>query len=107
MTVEAAVSLGETLGVVAKKNDAAEMKGGNFIRVRVAVDIMKPLCSGKMITWDQDREGWVSFMYERLPNIYYWCGRLSHNNKDCDVWLGSKGELKEEEQQYGPWLKAP
>ena len=53
MTVEAAVSLGETLGVVSKPRDTSEMMGGNFMRVRVAVDVTKPLCRGRMIIWDQ------------------------------------------------------
>lgn len=106
MTVEAAVSLGETLGVVSIPRDTLEMKGVNFMRIRVAVDVTKPLCRGRMITWDQGREGWASFMYERLPKICYWCGHLSHNDKECPVWLGSKGDLSEIEQQFRPWLRA-
>lgn len=74
------------------------MKGGNFMRVRVAVDITKPLNRGRMITWDQGQEGWVSFMYERLPNLCNWCGLLMHDDKECDVWLNSKGTLSVEDQ---------
>ena len=43
MTVETAISLGETLGVVSKPRDTSEMKGGNFMRVWVAVDVTKSL----------------------------------------------------------------
>lgn len=81
------------------------MKSGNFMRVRVTVDVTKPLCKGRVITWD-GREGWVSFMYERLPKICYWCGHLSHDVKECTIWLSSKGDLSRAEQQFGPWLKA-
>ena len=77
------------------------------MRVRVVVDVTKPLSRGRMITWDQGREGWVSFMYERLSNICYWCGLLTHDDKECDVWLNSKGTLLVEEQQFGLWLRAP
>lgn len=98
MTVEAVISLGSTLGTVSRPKDGAEMKGGNFMRVRVAVDVIKPLNGGRMISWDQGREGWVSFMYERLLNICYWCGLLTHDDKECDVWLSSKGTLSVEEQ---------
>ena len=97
MTVEAAISLGSTLGMVSRPKDGVEMKGGNFMWVRVAVDVTKPLSRGRMIMWDQGREGWVSFMYERLPNICNWCGLLMHDDKDCDVWLNSKGTLLVEE----------
>lgn len=44
LTTEAVLSLGETLGDVTKPKDISEMRGGNFMRVRVAVDITKPLC---------------------------------------------------------------
>lgn len=64
MTVEAAISLGATLAMVSRPKDGAEMKGGNFTRVRVAMDVTKPLNRGRMITWNQGREGWVLFMYE-------------------------------------------
>lgn len=97
MTVEATVCLGKTLGTVSKPKDAAKMKGGNFIRVRVTMDVTQPLCRGRMITWDQESEGWVSFMYECLPNICYWCGHLSHDDKECVVWLSGKGALSGEE----------
>lgn len=44
-------------------------------------------------------------MYERLPKICYWCGRLSHDGKECTVWLSSKGDLSGAGQQFGPWLR--
>lgn len=74
------------------------------MRVRVAVDVTKPLCRGRVMTWD-GREGWVLFMYERLSKICYWCGRLSHDDKECAVWLSSKGDLSGAGQQFGPWLR--
>ena len=46
-------------------------------------------------------------MYERLPNICYWCGSVAHDDKDCSLWLRSKGTLKTEDQQFGPWMRAP
>lgn len=91
--MEAAGSLGETLGVVTVPRDTSEMKGVNLMRVRVAVDVTKPLRRGRVITWDQGRERWALFMYKRLPKICYWCGHLSHDNKECQVWLSSKGDL--------------
>lgn len=93
------------MGIVLKPRDTLEMKGGNFMRVRVAMDVTKPLCRGRVITWDQGREGWVLFMYNRLPKICYWCGYLSHDDKECIVWLSSKGDLSGVEQQFGPWLR--
>ena len=45
-------------------------------------------------------------MYERLPNICYWCGSISHDEKDCSLWLCSKGTLKLDDQQFGLWIRA-
>ena len=52
------------------------------------------------------KELWVSFKYESLPNICYWCECLNHDDRDCEVWLESEGSLKVEDQQFGPWLRA-
>ena len=82
------------------------MRGGNFMRVRVEADITKPLCRGRKISWDEIRDGWAAFMYERLPNICYWCGLVSHDGKDCILWLNSRGTLRTEDQQFGPWIRA-
>lgn len=69
--MEAVLNIGETIGPVSRPKDIEEMKGGNFTRVRVEVDITKPLCRGRKISWDQLGEGWAAFMYQRLPNICY------------------------------------
>ena len=59
--VEAALSIGEIIGTVTKLKDVGEMKGGSFMRVRVKVDISKPLCKGRKISWDLNSEGWAVF----------------------------------------------
>ena len=46
-------------------------------------------------------------MYERLPNICYWCGSVSYDDKDCSIWLRNKDTLSVEEQQFGSWIRAP
>ncbi|KAK7846112.1 hypothetical protein CFP56_008355 [Quercus suber] len=30
--------------------------------------------------------------------------QVSHSDKDCDVWLASKGTLRLDKQEYGAWL---
>jgi len=44
--------------------------------------------------------------FEQLPNFCYWCGRVTHSERDCEVWIQWKGRLKKEDQQYGEWLRA-
>ena len=107
LNVEAVAEfIGETIRLVIKSNDPIEMKGGTFMRVRVMVDVTRPLCRGRRISFDEEVEGWVAFQYEQLPNICFWCGMLLHDNKDCEVWLKSKGSLSVEHQQYGHWIRA-
>lgn len=106
MTTEVSLSIGETLGAVSIPKDTSELRGGNFMHIRVVVDITKPLCRGRCVTWDKDSEGWVSFKYKRLPNICYWCGQLCHDDKDCVMWLQSKGTLVADERQFGLWIRA-
>ena len=57
--------------------DGVELDDSNFQRYRVEVNISKPLCQGRKITLHNGKEWWVSFKYERLPNICYWCGKLT------------------------------
>ena len=81
--------------------------GSSFMRIRVLVDTSQPLCRGRKICLEDGTVGWVRFKYERLPNLCYWCGLLTHSNKDCDLWVQSRGSLIESDQQYGGWLRAP
>ena len=83
-----------------------EEDGGRFMRVKVNLDISLPLCNGCVITLENGNKHWVSFRYECLPNICYWCGRLDHNDKDCALWIQSKGSLTEEDKQYNHTLRA-
>ena len=62
------------------------------------------LCRGKLITLENEKQVWISFKYERLPNLCYWCGRLTHDDKDYKTWIDSEGTLKLEDRQFGPGL---
>lgn len=76
-------------------NDGNE---GSFIRVHVTNDVSKPLCRGRIISLADGRAQWVSFKYERLPNICYWCGCLTHDDRDCNIWIDSEGTLDPDSQ---------
>ena len=83
-----------------------ECDGGSFIHVRVALNITLPLCHGRLLTLENDEAHWVFFRFELLPNVCYWCGCLTHPDKDCKKWIESKGSLRKEDQHFGPWLRA-
>ena len=104
---EIAEQICEIVGTILHPSEDTDNEGGSFIRVRVMVDISKPLCRGRRISLEDGKAHWVSFKYERLPNLFYWCGCLTHNDRDCEKWIESEGSLKPEEQQFGSWLCAP
>ena len=106
LDAETAIEIGETIGPVSKTEHDKEMVGGTFLLVKVEVDVTKPLCRCRKVALNDDNEIWVSFKYEKLPNFCYWCGMVSHADKECDVWLSSKGSLSLDHQGYGNWLRA-
>ena len=69
------------------------------------MDITKALPRCCKLRAEGEHVGWALLKYERLPNFCYWCGRVSHVEKDCEVWLKGKGYFKKEDQQYGEWLR--
>ena len=83
-----------------------DCESSHFVRVCVRIDITKPLCRGRKIGLSNGEEGWVSFNYELLPNLCYWCGRLTYYDKDCSIWLLRKGSMQGSDQQFSSWLQA-
>ena len=75
---ETVIKLGETLGIVSPIEHSKEIVGGDFLHVRVEVDVSKPLCRGCGVILEENKEIWVSSKYEKLPNFCYWCGLVSH-----------------------------
>ncbi|XP_019102985.1 uncharacterized protein LOC109133730 [Beta vulgaris subsp. vulgaris] len=72
-------------------------------RLKILLDVTKPL---RRIQQIRRREGHVVFIdvkYERLPNFCYGCGILGHIERDC---LDITDEEREQEKQWGSWLRA-
>ena len=72
--------------MVQSEENSDEYEGSNFVHVRVSIDITKPLSRGRKIRKSNREESWASFKYERLPNLCYWCGRLTHQDRDYSLW---------------------
>ena len=102
-----AESLCDTVEDIQKSNGTMDEDGGIFFWVRITIDITFPLCRGRVITQPSGEKRWVKFKYEWLPSLCYWCGCLTHGDKDCDLWIQSNGTLALDKQQFGPSLRAP
>lgn len=94
------------VGVVNRNPINKEVDKGCVMRIRVQVDVSLPLFQGRVFSLDDGSKCWVSFKYDCLPNICYWCGKLNHFNKDYDLWIESNGTMKQSDQQYGLWIRA-
>ena len=57
LTREVALSVWESLGSVIMQRDESDWRGGNFLHVRVAIDVTEPLCCGRRVAFDEDNEG--------------------------------------------------
>ena len=106
MTLEVALKISNVIGEVSQLRKFKEADGGNFLRLKVTINLSLPLCCGHLISLEDGKQIWVSFKYEQLPNLCYWCDRLTHDDKDCKIWIKSEGTLKLEERQFGAGLRA-
>lgn len=97
---------GEAVGKEVGEFLEVEMEEGavmvnNFLRVKVRLDIRKPLMRGVTDQVGKDgREKWCPLIYEHLPDFCYTCGVIGHTEKICDKKL-TKGEI----QQYDRSLR--
>ncbi|TXG63243.1 hypothetical protein EZV62_010237 [Acer yangbiense] len=80
---------------------------GKFMRIRVRIDIDKPL--RRCLHMDVMGDGVETTMllrYERLPNVCFICGRIGHMTNECmEVVENPVGEGKAK-PIFGAWMKA-
>ena len=77
-----------------------------FMRVRVAMPILKPLRRGGFIM-DSDGEcTWVNFKYEKLPIFSHFYGLLEHDLSHYASHFATEKHGGNIDYQYGDWLRA-
>ena len=107
MTMDATEKISVVIREGSRPTDSKEANGGNFLRVRVSIDLSLPLCRGRLVSLKNEKQTWISLRYERLPNLCYWCRRLTHDDKDCQMWIEIEGTLLPDQRQFGPSIRAP
>ena len=77
----------------------------NYMRLRVSIDVRKPLKRRIRLKREGGEWLWVDFKYERLHNFCFICGILGHTDKICPSIYETDATLVT--KPYGPWMKAP
>ncbi|KAG5524447.1 hypothetical protein RHGRI_031191 [Rhododendron griersonianum] len=97
------VGFGDVLEVV-----MAQLSGnqGRCIRVKVELDITKPIPRGKYVRTADWNPIWVSFRYEKFPHLCHYCGLVGHDDKACMLKYNESKAGIMKVNQYGVWLRA-
>jgi hypothetical protein len=75
--------LGTTVGEVLEVDTNDDGMGwGEFLIVRIKINVKKPLARGRMLKI-RDRSYWISFRYENIPRFCFRCGIISHGRMGC------------------------
>ncbi|KAL5734837.1 hypothetical protein ACOSP7_032698 [Xanthoceras sorbifolium] len=74
---------------------------GKYLRVRVKIDITKPLQRCLKIDLGADEETILLLRYERLPDHCFHCGLVGHTVRECVIANKQKGEV---DHSFGAWL---
>lgn len=107
MNVKFARKVGKDIGkVVETERDEKGFIWGKYVRLRVSIDITKPLRRGVLVDMPDGKKAWAPLKYERLPNFCFWCRRLGHGDRDCEDKLQLLEKDGNAKAQYGPWLRA-
>lgn len=75
------------------------------MRLRIKLDVRKPLKRKKKIVKKDGKEFTVTCKYERLGEFCFLCGLVSHSERFCRRFIDKR--RTEGEKEWGRWLKAP
>ncbi|KAK6126675.1 hypothetical protein DH2020_039583 [Rehmannia glutinosa] len=101
-------SIGNKVGEVVEIDNTTLEGFDRSVRIKVMVNVTKPLKRGIKIKTDDGNSMWIPIMYERLPSFCYICGCVGHIKRDCSVddEADEFAGLEDDELPYGDWLRA-
>lgn len=103
MTTSYARAMANKIGRLAALDPSLDFFG-KFIRVKVAVDITKPLKRGLAVRVG-GKQLWLPLKYEALPLFCFNCGMIGHSFKACDS-LDHLEEQDPHDLPFGTDIKA-
>ncbi|XVF03584.1 hypothetical protein REPUB_Repub05bG0006000 [Reevesia pubescens] len=107
MSPKNAKKVGDQIGRVMEIEDPISSHGirRGFFRIRVLIDVSKPLPSGFWASRAGKSNIWASFKYEHLADFCHNCGCLGHVEVHCakDTVMSIPDPSL---PKYGPWMRA-
>ncbi|KAA3454199.1 reverse transcriptase [Gossypium australe] len=94
-------AIGSTFGGVLRSEIS-----GDWCRLRVNLDVQKPLRRGIFVSSDNSVKSWIPFKFEKLPVFCFGCGRLDHGLNDCKLSDPAEKIRIREDPPYSIALKA-
>jgi hypothetical protein len=99
-------AMGESLGSLMGKVESSEFyeyPGKKvIIKIKVHIDVHKPIPSGIHVGNPKDGSTWIDYRYEKLPLVCFKCGLVGHAEQSCKnppLELGTLAPL-------GPWIRS-
>lgn len=78
--------IGEYAGSIHEDTPRQGLPHGNMgFRVRVIIDVSKPLVRGANIPTEDGGKKWIIFLHEHPPNFCLNCSDFSHNTENCET----------------------
>jgi hypothetical protein len=96
--------IGSAMGQVLEVDvDDGGMGWGECLRVKVLLDLQKPLLRGRKLKINGSSI-LITFQYEKLPKFCFRCGAIMHGGTGCP----ERHDVRAQNAtvQYGPWMRA-
>jgi hypothetical protein len=105
MSREMGTRIGSTMGKVEEVEvDEDGIGWGEYLRVRIVLDLTKPLSRGRFLHI-REKAIWITFKYEKIPRFCFKCGTIRHGGRGCIAPGGRRMMGNGEKAQFGPWLR--
>ncbi|KAK7281723.1 hypothetical protein RIF29_09961 [Crotalaria pallida] len=99
-------TIGNSVDSFLQWDSADDQRLGKFLRIRIEMDITKPLKRLIMLQRKGKTALRIPLRYERLGNFCYFCGMMDHVLRDCDEKGDEVDEFDINSLPYGSELRA-
>lgn len=79
---------------------------GEYCRIRVALDIQKPLRRGIFVATNDQEKVWLPFKYDNLPQFCFGYGQMGHGLKEYSECDSNTKEMLDDDLPYSLALKS-